>query len=270
MVEITPRIDFANELAGLFDLHGQVAYIPGGYGGIGEAISWGLASRGAKVVVSGRNVQRANQFAQQLNDAGHEAAGCAVDVKSVAEIRDSVDFVVDTYGTIDILVNSTGIQREENLLDVSEEAFDEVYQVNLKAAMFLGQAAAHHQIAAKRGGKQMHILSVRSQLALRERGYSAYSSTKGGLVMLVKQHAMELAPHAINVNGIAPTFVYTEMIRHVMENDEFRSSLIARIPLGRIANPKDIVGAATFFAAPASDFITGQILYVDGGITASQ
>ncbi len=270
MMDITPRIDFENELAGLFNLKGQVAYIPGGYGGIGEAIAWGLAIRGAKVVISGRNVVHANQLAQQLKDAGYEAAGCAVDVKSVAEIRDSVNFVVDTYGAVDILLNCVGIQREETLLDVSEEAFDEVYQVNLKAAMFLGQAAARHQIAAKRGGKQIHLLSVRSKLALRDRGYSAYSSTKGALVMLVKQHAMELAPHAINVNGIAPTFVYTEMIRHVMENEEFRTSLLARIPFGHIAHPKDLVGAATFFAAPASDFITGQILYVDGGITASQ
>ncbi len=270
MVQITPRIDFEHELTGLFDLNGQVAYIPGGYGGIGEAIAWGLVLRGAKVVISGRNIERATQFAQQLNDAGHEAAGCSVDVKSITEIRDSVDFVRDTYGTIDILVNCTGIQREENLLEVTEEAFDEVYQVNLKAAMFLAQAAARHQIAAKRGGKQIHLLSVRSQLALRDRGYSAYTSTKGGLVMLVKQHAMELASHRINVNGIAPTFVYTEMIRHVMENETFRSNLQARIPLGRIAAPKDIVGAATFFAASASDFITGQVLYVDGGITASQ
>lgn len=90
------------------------------------------------------------------------------------------------------------------------------------------------------------------------------------MVMLVKQHAMELAPHNINVNGIAPTFVHTEMIRHVMENEVFKRQLVERIPLGRIADPKDLVGPALFFASPASDFVTGQILYVDGGITASQ
>ena len=116
----------------------------------------------------------------------------------------------------------------------------------------------------------MHLLSVRSTLGIRGRGYSAYVATKGAVAMLIKQHAMELAPHGITVNGISPTFVYTEMIRHVMENDEFRKGLLARIPLGRIADPKDIVGPALFFMSPASDFVTGQNLLVDGGIAASQ
>jgi NAD(P)-dependent dehydrogenase (short-subunit alcohol dehydrogenase family) len=178
--------------------------------------------------------------------------------------------VKDTFGSVDILINCVGIQIEQPILDVTEEAFDEVYTVNLKSAMFLAQACARHQISRNRGGKQVHLLSVRSQLGLRERGYSAYCSTKGALVMMIKQHAMELAPHQINVNGIAPTFVYTELIRHVMENDNFRNTLLSRIPLGRIADPKDIVGAAVFFASSASNFITGQTLYVDGGITASQ
>lgn len=269
-MQITPRIDFRTELANLFDLRDKVAYLPGGYGGIGESIAWGLALQGAIVIISGRSQEKAAALAHDLREAGYRAASCAVDVRSVAEIRDSVDFVVETGGKIDILINCTGIQREEPLLEVTEEAFDEVYEVNLKAAMFLAQAAARHQIKGGSGGKQIHLLSVRSQLALRNRGYSAYSSTKGALVMLVRQHAMELAPHQINVNGIAPTFVYTEMIRHVMENDKFRQNLLERIPLGRIADPKDIVGAALFFSAPASNFITGQILYLDGGITASQ
>ncbi|MEO7499438.1 MAG: SDR family oxidoreductase, partial [Casimicrobiaceae bacterium] len=170
----------------------------------------------------------------------------------------------------DILVNCVGIQREEALLDVTEEAFDDVYRVNLKAAMFLAQAAARRQIDGGRGGRQVHLLSVRSHLGLRRRGYSAYCSTKGGLVMMVKQHAMELAPERITVNGIAPTFVYTDLIRHVMDNPAFKQQLLDRIPLGRIADPKDIAGPALFFCAPASGFVTGQVLYVDGGITASQ
>ena len=135
--------------------------------------------------------------------------------------------------------------------------------------MFLGQAVARYQVKAGTG-KQLHLLLVRAKLGLRDRGYSAYCSTKGGMVMLIKQHAMELARHGITVNGVAPTFVYTEMIRHVMENPEFRQNLLDRIPLGRIPDPKDVVGPALFFCSPASDFVTGQIMYVDGGITVSQ
>lgn len=267
---ITPQIDFATELARLFDVAGKVAYVPGGYGGIGQAIAWAFALGGAKVVVSGRSGDKATALAHHLREQGCEAAAVPMDAHSVTEIRDSVDYVVDTYGSIDLLINCVGIQREESLLDVTEEAFDEVYCINLKAAMFLAQSAARYQIAAKRGGRHVHLLSVRSQLGLRGRGYSAYTATKGGLVMLVKQHAMELAPHQITVNGVAPTFVYTEMIRHVMENDEFRTQVLNRVPLGRIADPKDVAGPVLFFASPAAQFITGQVLYVDGGITASQ
>ncbi len=270
MDQITPTIDFGSELASPFGLDGKVAFLPGGYGGLGEAIAWSLALAGARVVVSGRSEDKAEALAGKLRDSGHEAAGLAMDVASVDQIRESVDAAAALYGGLDILVNCVGIQREEPLLEVTEAAFDEVYEINLKAAMFLAQAVAKHQIAAGRGGKQVHLLSVRAQLGLRGRGYSAYCSTKGALVMLVKQHAMELAPHDITVNGVAPTFVYTEMIRHVMEDPEFRKTLHERIPLGRIADPKDVAGPVHFFCAPASDFVTGQTLYVDGGITASQ
>jgi NAD(P)-dependent dehydrogenase (short-subunit alcohol dehydrogenase family) len=267
---ITPVVDFERELRGLFDLTGKTAFLPGGYGGLGEAIAWGLAQRGAKVAIAGRDRKKAAALAGALRGAGHDALALTLDATRVADIRRTVDNVVAAFGAIDILVNCVGTQIEERITDVTEDAFDRVYAVNLKSAMFLAQAVAKVQIAARRGGKQMHLLSVRAHLALRDRGYSAYASTKGGLVMLIKQHAMELAPHGITVNGIAPTFVYTEMIRHVMENPKFRRELHRRIPLGRIADPKDVVGAALFFATPASDFVTGQILYVDGGITASQ
>jgi gluconate 5-dehydrogenase len=267
---ITPVVDFEAELGGLFDLVGKTAFLPGGYGGLGEAIAWGLAQRGAKVAIAGRDRKKAAALAAALRDAGHDALALTLDATRVADIRRTVGNVVAAFGAIDILVNCVGTQIEERIADVTEAAFDRVYAVNLKAAMFLAQAVAKAQITAGRGGKQMHLLSVRAHLALRGRGYSAYTSTKGGLAMLIKQHAMELAPHRITVNGIAPTFVHTEMIRHVMENPKFRRELHRRIPLGRIADPKDVVGAALFFAAPASDFVTGQILYVDGGITASQ
>ncbi len=267
---ITPRIDFQKELSGLFRLDDKVVFIPGGYGGIGEAIAWGAALAGATVIVAGRDENKAAALANSLTEAGFKCDGTRIDCMSVADIRTAVDEATKRHGRIDVLINCVGIQREQPLAEVTEEAFDEVYAANLKAAMFLAQAVARHQIAAGQGGRHVHLLSVRSTLGLRARGYSAYCATKGGLVMLIKQHAMELAPHQITVNGVAPTFVYTEMIRHVMENDEFRRGLLERIPLGRIADPKDIVGPALFFASPASGFVTGQNLLVDGGITASQ
>ena len=262
------------ELSSLFDLHGKVAYVTGGYGGLGEAIAWGLAQRGARVAVSGRSEAKARALAQSLQAAGHDAIGLAMDAHDVADIRRSVDAVVQHFGAIDILMNCVGIQREEALLEVSEEAYDDVIAVNLKAAMFLGQAVARMQVKladqGRRGAKQVHLLSVRSQLGLRGRGYSAYCSSKGGLVMLIRQHAMELAPHGITVNGVAPTVVRTEMARHWLENPATRAQITERIPLGRVGEPSDVVGAAVFLSSPASDFVTGQVIYVDGGITASQ
>ncbi|TWO70606.1 SDR family oxidoreductase [Caenimonas sedimenti] len=270
MAVIPPRIDFARELTGLFDLQGKVAYVPGGYGGIGEAIAWALALAGAKVAVSGRDPRKAEAMAASLAAAGHGALGLAMDAHSVADIRSSVDAVAGHWGRFDVLVNCIGIQKEQALLEVTEETFDEMLAVNLKSAMFLAQSAARHQIAGGRGGAQVHLLSVRAQLGLRGRGYSAYCSTKGGLVMLIRQHASELAPHGITVNGIAPTVVRTEMATHWLENPKTRAQVLDRIPLGRVADPKDVAGAALFFAGPGATFITGQVLYIDGGITASQ
>jgi len=252
---------------GLFELHGKVAYVPGGYGGIGEAIAWGLAQHGAKVAVSGRSLEKAQALAEQLRDAGHDALGLAMDAHSIADAQASVEAVFDHFGALDILVNCLGIQREQRIDEVDEATFDEVVAVNLKAAMFLAQAASRHQ---REGGKQVHLLSVRAQLGLRGRGYSAYCATKGALVMLIRQHAMELAPRGITVNGIAPTVVRTEMARHWLDNPLTHQQILERIPLGRVAEPADVVGAALFLCAPASDFVTGQVLYVDGGITASQ
>jgi gluconate 5-dehydrogenase len=184
-------------------------------------------------------------------------------VEDVAAIRTTVA----ALPRIDILVNCVGMQREQALADVTEDAFDAIYRTNLRAAMFLAQAVARRQ---KRGGKQLHLLSVRAQLGLRGRGYSAYCSTKGGLVMLIRQHASELGRRGICVNGIAPTVVRARMGAHWLKNPKTRAWLKERIPLGRVAEPADCVGAALFFCSPASDFVTGQILYLDGGITASQ
>jgi len=262
MPEVNPSTSFA--------LTAKVAFIPGGYGGIGGAIAWGLARQGAKVVVAGRDRGKADAFAEQMRAHGFAAGGVEMDAHSVASIRSAVDATIERCGHVDILMNCVGIQREEPILDVTEEAYDEVYEVNLKAAMFLGQAVARHQVAARSGGRHVHLLSVRAHLALRDRGYSAYCSTKGGLVMLVKQHAMELARHGITVNGVAPTVVRTAMANHWLDNPVTRKQILDRIPLGRVGEPDDVVGPALLFCAPAGAFLTGQVLYVDGGVTASQ
>ncbi|HJS37384.1 MAG TPA: SDR family oxidoreductase [Burkholderiales bacterium] len=244
----------------LFSLKGKTAFVPGGYGAIGAAICRGLARAGARVIPAGRDGKKAAAFARTL---GRRARGVELDVEDVGAIRR----VVASLGRIDILVNCVGMQREQLLEDVTEEAFDAIYRTNLRAAMFLAQAVAQRQ---KRGGKQVHLLSVRAQLGLRGRGYSAYCSTKGGLAMLIRQHASELGRRGICVNGIAPTVVRTRMGAHWLKNPKTRAWLKERIPLGRVAEPADCVGAALFFCAPASDYVTGQILYLDGGITASQ
>jgi gluconate 5-dehydrogenase len=249
------------------NLGGKVALVAGGYGGIGAAVARALAERGMTVVVAGRDARRAEDLAVEL---GSGASGVGLDARDVASIRNAVATIADRHGAIDFLVNSLGTQQIEPLVDVTEEAFDRVLETNLKAAMFLAQAVARVQIAGGRGGRHVHILSVRAQLGMRDRGYSAYCSSKGGLSLLVKQHAVELARHGINVNGVAPTVVRTPMANDWLADAEIYRKLIERIPLGRIAEVEDVSGPVLFFLSDAANFITGQILYVDGGITATQ
>jgi gluconate 5-dehydrogenase len=244
----------------LFSLKGKTAFVPGGYGAIGAAICAGLARAGARVIVAGRSGRKAASLARKL---GRGARGLELDVEDVDAIRETVA----ALPRIDILVNCIGRQREQRLEEVDPLTFDEIYRTNLRAAMFLAQAVARRQ---RRGGKQLHLLSVRAQLGLRGRGYSAYCATKGGLAMLIRQHASELGHRGICVNGIAPTVVRTRMGAHWLKNPQTRAWLKERIPLGRVADPADCVGAALFFCSPASDYVTGQVLYLDGGITASQ
>ncbi len=260
----------AETLGRKFRLDGKVALVPGGYGGIGESVCHGLAAAGARVAVAGRNAERTEALAAALRQEGCEACGAVFDAESVSDIRRMVDEVAAHFGRLDILVNCVGLNREEKLLDVTEKNFDTVYTGNLKSALFLSQAAARHMIEQGAGGKHVHLGSVRTLLGLRGRGYTAYTAAKGGLGTMCKQLAAELAPHNINVNMVAPTFTRTEMIAHMLADEKFYSALTARIPLGRVAEPDEIMQAVLFLVAPASDFITGQILYVDGGVTATQ
>ena len=257
-------------LAQLFRLDGQVALVPGGYGGIGSAVCWGLAAAGARVAVAGRDTAKTEALAAALTAAGHDAFAAPFDAQATGDIRRMVDEAAAHFGRLDLLVNCVGLNREEKLLDLTEENFDYVYTANLKSALFLAQSAARHMIAQGGGGKQVHLGSVRTLLGLRGRGYAAYTAAKGGLGTMCKQLAAELAPHRINVNVVAPTFVRTAQVAAMLADEQFYAALNARIPLGRVAEPEEVMQAVLFFVAPASNFITGQILYVDGGITATQ
>jgi gluconate 5-dehydrogenase len=266
---LTPEIDHAR-IAGLFDIRGLRVFIPGGYGAIGEAVALAMAGHGACICIAGPNADKAQVLAERINGSGGEAHGLALDARELDSVRQATAAAVSAMGGVDALVNCVGIQREQRLMEVTEGVFDDVYRTNLKSAMFLAQETARDQIARGRGGRQIHILSVRSQLALRDRGYSAYCATKGGLVMLVKQHAMELAPHNITVNGIAPTFIQSERIRPHLDRPDFHGFIVDRNPLGRIGDPLEVAGPVIALAAPAGSYVTGQIIYVDGGVTASQ
>lgn len=251
-----------------FRLEKQVALVAGGYGGIGAALALGLAQQGARVAVAGRSEENASAFANYLDTQGFDAHGLAFDVKDAASVSRMTDQVVQHYGCVDILVNCVGTQIEKPAEQYDVEDWDHVHDTNLRGAFLLAQAAGREMI--KQGsGKQIHISSVRSLLGIR-RGFIGYTTSKAGLNLLVKQLATEWARYNINVNGIAPTFIRTELVRHYLEDKEFYNSLVNRIPLARVGDPFDIVGLTVFLSSPASSFITGQIVFVDGGVTATQ
>ena len=239
----------------LFKLDSKVALVAGGAGGIGSAICKGLAAFGATVVIGDR-------------PAGGHAWGAEVDVLNIEAIRAFVSQIAEQFSRLDILVNCVGSHKEAPAEEYTEEDWDRIIDLNLKAAFFLSQAVARVQIP-QGGGKHIHISSVRSLLGI-HRGYIAYCSSKGGMNLMIKQLATEWAKHNITVNGIAPTFTRTELVKDYLEDPDFYNPLVARIPLGRICEPIDLAALAIYLAAPASDFITGQIIFADGGVTACQ
>lgn len=249
----------------LFTLDGKKALVAGGAGGIGSAICEGLAALGATVAVCDQDADRSEAWAEGL---GAGSCGLGFDATCVSSIEDVVTRTSEKLGGIDVLVNCVGTQIEAPAEEYSEEDWDRIFDVNLKSAFFLSQAVAKVQMADA-GGKQIHISSVRSALGI-HRGYIGYCASKGGMNLMIKQLATEWAKHGITVNGIAPTFIRTALVAPYLEDKDFYNSLVSRIPLGRVGEPEDVAGLAVYLATPASDFITGQIIFLDGGVTACQ
>ena len=260
---------YVESLDHLFRFDGKVAIIAGGCGGIGSAISYGLAHLGATVVIADHREDQACECAQVIVRQGHPSHAIGFEITQPESITSMVDEAVQLAGHVDILVNCVGTHIEKPAEDYLLEDWDLVNSVNLRGAFLLSQAVGRRMIQQGTGGKHIHISSVRSILGLR-RGYVAYCVTKGGMNLLVKQLATEWAKHRITVNAVAPTFIRTELVKHYLEDRDFYNGLVSRIPLGRVGEPLDVAGAVLFLAAPAADFITGHVLMVDGGVTASQ
>jgi gluconate 5-dehydrogenase len=253
----------------LFNMHGKVVFVAGGSGAIGSEMARVMAHYGARVAIAGILWEDCQQTATALAAAGAEALAVAMDVRDEAAVKAAVAQVEAQFGPVDVLVNAVGTHIEQPAQGVTMEAWDTVLDVNLRGAFLLSQAVATVQLAHGRSGSHIHVTSVRSGLGIR-RGYAAYCASKGGLAVLIKQLATEWAGFGIRVNGIAPTFTRTPLVKDYLNDPVFYQSLVNRIPMGRVCETSDLAGIALFLASDASSFITGQNIYVDGGVTASQ
>ena len=267
----TPPTAPADELS-RFRLDGRVAVVSGGAGGIGSRLSLALAGAGARVAVLGRSAAEATDLASAIEAVGSEAHLVSVDVTRRADVNRAMDEIVERFGRVDIIVNAVGGGAGTALYpaeEYPEDEFDRIMDLNFRSDLLPTQAAARAMIAGGRGGRVLHISSVRGQLGINQ-GFSAYVAAKGAINSLTRQQATEWAKHGITVNSIAPTFVATPQVESLLADEDFKRGLLARIPLGRVADTDDLVGAVLFFCSDASAFVTGQILTLDGGLTATQ
>lgn len=249
----------------LFDLTGRRALVTGSSQGIGLALARGLGEAGASLVLNGRDAAKLGRAAAGLREAGLAAETAAFDVTDPAAVETAVAGIEARLGPIEVLVNNAGINLRMPSAEMPPEIWRAVMRTNLDAVFFMAQAAGRRMIA--RGhGKIINICSVMSELG--RPTIAPYAASKGALRMLTRTLCAEWAPHGVQVNGIAPGYFETELTRPLVEDAEFSGWLRRRTPAGRWGRVEELAGAAVFLAGPASDYVNGHLLYVDGGMTA--
>lgn len=248
-----------------FSLDGRVALVTGASSGIGREIALALAEAGAKVVLVARREAELKVSRTQVANAGGVAATLGVDLADRPRLRAAAKAAADFFGPPDILVNAAGVNIRRPLLEVSDEDWDAVHAINLDAPFFLTQALAPAMIA-QGWGRVIHIASLQSVRAFSDS--SAYGASKGAIAQLTRAHAFALSRHGVNVNAIAPGFFPTALTAPVVNDPDRWKKVAASTFIGRNGELRDLRGAAVFLASPASDYITGQVLFVDGGFSA--
>ncbi len=248
---------------GLFSVKDQVVLVSGASRGIGRAIAEGFAARDATVVISGRVPETVEATATEMGRDGAKVRAKVCDVADTQAVQRLVDEVVDEFGRIDTLVNCAGVNKRMNVESYTEELYDFITNINIRGAFMMAQAVGRHMIAAGRGS-QINVDSLNSHRPLNR--VAPYAMSKAAMSQMTRCMAMEWGPHGVRVNAIAPGFTMTELARPLWENNqqmnEWRQE---NTPLRRIGQPEDMAGACIFLASEASSFVTGQILYIDGG-----
>jgi gluconate 5-dehydrogenase len=250
----------------MFDLTGKVAIVTGGGGGLGRPIAVGLAKCGADVVVTSRDKSHLEPVVEDIEAVGRQALAVSCDVTDAASCKAMVEAVLKEFPTIDILVNVAGTNCRFSAEEMPSEEFEKVIRFNILGTFLASQAVGMVMIE-KGKGKIINMSSVRGKAAP-SIGGTAYASSKGGVDSLTKAMAAEWAKYNINVNAVAPALVMTDMTREFLSKPEIYSKMTAEIPLHRLGVPEDIIGSVILLASDASDFMTGQILYIDGGLSA--
>ena len=250
----------------LFSLSGKTALITGSSRGLGYIMAKGLGSVGAKIVLNGRNEERLEKAVNQLRKEGFNVDGYSFDITKKQEIDEKISLIEKEIGSIDILVNNAGIQKRALLIEMKESSWREVIETNLTGAFLVSQQVAKGMIKRK-SGKIINICSLQSELG--RETIAPYAAAKGGLKMLTKAMTVEWAKYNIGINGIGPGYFITEMTKPLAKNKKFDQWLKNRTPAHRWGNPEELIGTIVFLSSKASDFINGQIIYVDGGILSS-